>query len=43
MSKNPKKSAPPVTKKTVGVLKDPKASKTAKSLVASVLAQTNTD
>jgi hypothetical protein len=43
MSINKKRPTPKVTRLAVNTLNDPKSSKTAKSLAASVLAQTNTD
>mgnify|MGYP003611985822 CR=1 FL=1 len=42
MSKNTKQSSPAVTKLAATTLTDPSASKTAKSLAASVLAQAHT-
>ena len=42
MSKNTKQSSPSVTKLAAATLSDPAASKVAKSLAASVLAQSNT-
>lgn len=42
MSKNKKQSSPEITKKAAHILKDPNASKIAKKLAGSVVAQANT-